>query len=157
MIRFSKPAVVVAIAMMSLHVLAAVAGPSIFLTNALITAAPLLAGLACLWRSRKQPSVLADKWRLLGVGLVIWAIGQGVLHLWEPGVPQCADGGAAIRLLVSGLRHLCVLAVCSVGEDQDSTAILIADGAQATLAIVLIYVTLFMNNHFSHRTLPARS
>ncbi|MDT7818076.1 MAG: hypothetical protein QOJ42_7992, partial [Acidobacteriaceae bacterium] len=58
MIRISKPAVVVAVAMMSLHVIAAVAEPSIFLTNALIAVAPLLAGLACLWRSRRQPSVL---------------------------------------------------------------------------------------------------
>jgi uncharacterized membrane protein YqjE len=68
MIRVSKPAVVVAIAMMSLHVLAAVAGSSVLVTNALITLAPLLAALACLWRSRKQPSVLADKWRLLESG-----------------------------------------------------------------------------------------
>src|SRR5581483_3875371 len=77
MIRVSKPAIVVALAMMSLHVLAAVVGQSLLATNALITLAPLLAGLACLWRSRKQPSVLADKWRLLGIGLIIWAVGQG--------------------------------------------------------------------------------
>ena len=155
MIRISKSAVVVAIAMMTLYVLAAVAGPSLFLTNVLITTAPLLAGLACLWRSRKQSSVLADKWRLLGVGLVIWAIGQGCFtygSLVYHNV-QTAALPSDFWFLVYGIFVL--LAVCSVGEDQDSTAILIADGAQATLAIVLIYVTLFMNNHFSHRTLPA--
>jgi diguanylate cyclase (GGDEF)-like protein len=154
MIRISKPAVVVAVAMMSLHVLAAVAEPWIFLTNALIAVAPLLAGVACLWRSRRGPSVLADKWRLLGVGLVIWSIGQAcytystVLHhnLQTAALPS------DFWFLVYGIFVL--LAVCSVGEDQDSTAILIADSAQATLAIILIYVTLFMNNHFSQRTLP---
>ncbi|HZD45621.1 MAG TPA: hypothetical protein VE109_06040, partial [Acidobacteriaceae bacterium] len=155
MIRVSKPAVVVAVAMMSLHVLAAVAEPSIFLTNALIAVAPLLAGLACLWRSRRQPSVLADKWRLLGVGLVLWATGQacytyGTLVYHNV---QTAALPSDFWFLVYGIFVL--LAVCSVGEDQDSTAILIADSAQATLAIILIYVTLFMNNHFSHRTLPA--
>ena len=77
MIRISKPAVILAVAMMSLHVLTAVTESSMFLTNALIAAAPLLAGLACLWRSRRQPSVLSDKWRLMAVGLLIWAIGQG--------------------------------------------------------------------------------
>ncbi len=155
MIRVSKPAVVVAIAMMSLHVLAAVAGSSVLVTNALITLAPLLAGLACLWRSRKQPSVLADKWRLLGVGLLIWATGQGcytygavVYHN-----VQTAALPSDFWFLVYGIFVL--LAVCSVGEDQDSTAILMSDGAQATLAIILIYVTLFMNNHFSHSALPA--
>jgi diguanylate cyclase (GGDEF)-like protein len=155
MIRISKPAVIVAIAMMTLHVLTAVAARSMFMTNVLITAAPLLAGLACLWRSRRQSSVFADKWRLFGVGLVIWAIGQGyftygslVYHnLQTEALPS------DFWFLVYGIFVL--LAVCSVGEDQDSTAILIADGAQATLAIVLIYVTLFLNNHFIHRTLPA--
>ncbi|HEY3990828.1 MAG TPA: GGDEF domain-containing protein [Acidobacteriaceae bacterium] len=155
MIRVSKPAVIVAVAMMSLHVLAAVADPSIFLTNAMITIAPLLAGLACLWRSRGQPSVLADKWRLLGVGLVIWAIGQGCYTystVFHHNV-QTAALPSDFWFLVYGIFVL--LAVCSVGEDQDSTAILIADSAQATLAIILIYVTLFMNNHFNHRALPA--
>ena len=155
MIRISKPAVVVAVAMMSLHVLAAVAEPSIFLTNTLIAIAPLLAGLACLWRSRRQPSVLADKWRLLGVGLVLWATGQacftyGTLVYHNV---QTAALPSDFWFLVYGIFVL--LAVCSVGEDQDSTAILIADSAQATLAVILIYVTLFMNNHFSHRALPA--
>jgi diguanylate cyclase (GGDEF)-like protein len=155
MIRISKPAVLVAIAMMTLYVLTAVMGPSIFLTNVMITAAPLLAGVACLWRSRKQSSVLADKWRMLGVGLVIWAIGQGCFtygSLVYHNV-QTAALPSDFWFLVYGIFVL--LAICSVGEDQDSTAILIADGAQATLAIVLIYVTLFMNNHFSHRTMPA--
>jgi diguanylate cyclase (GGDEF)-like protein len=155
MIRISKPAVVVAVAMMTLHVIMAVGAASMFLTNALIALAPVLAGLACLWRSRRQPSVLADKWRLLGVGLLIWATGQAcytygtvVYHN-----VQTAALPSDFWFLVYGIFVL--LAVCSVGEDQDSTAILIADGAQATLATVLIYVTLFMNNHFSHRTLPA--
>ena len=156
MTRISKPAVILAVAMMSLHVLAAVQKPSqLFVTNALITLAPLLAGLACLWRSRGQASVLADKWRLLGVGLAIWAIGQGcytydtVMHRDL----QTAALPSDFWFLVYGIFVL--LAVCSVGEDQDSTAILIADSAQATLAIILIYVTLFMNNRFSHRALPA--
>ena len=155
MIRVSKPAVVVALAMMSLHVLAAVVGQSLLATNTLITLAPLLAGLGCLWRGRKQPSVLADKWRLLGIGLILWAIGQGcytygtVVHHDV----QTAALPSDFWFLVYGIFVL--LAVCSVGEDQDSTAILVADSAQATLAIVLIYVTLFMNNHFSHQALPA--
>jgi diguanylate cyclase (GGDEF)-like protein len=155
MIRVSKPAVVLAIAMMTLHVLTAALGPSLFLTNVLITTAPLLAGLSCLWRSRRQSSVLADKWRLLGVGLVIWSIGQGcyTYGTLKYHNVQTAALPSDFWFLVYGIFVL--LAVCSVGEDQDSTAILIADGAQATLAIVLIYVTLFMNNHFSHRTLPA--
>ena len=155
MIRISKPAVLVAVAMMTLHVIMAVGAASMFLTNALIALAPVLAGLACLWRSRRQPSVLADKWRLLGVGLLIWGTGQAcytygtvVYHN-----VQTAALPSDFWFLVYGIFVL--LAVCSVGEDQDSTAILIADGAQATLATVLIYVTLFMNNHFSHRTLPA--
>jgi diguanylate cyclase (GGDEF)-like protein len=155
MVRISKPAVIVAVALMSLHVFAATVERSVLLTNTLITTAPLLAGLACLWRSRKQSSVLADKWRLLGVGLVIWAIGQGCFTygtLVYHNV-QTAALPSDFWFLVYGIFVL--LAVCSVGEDQDSTAILIADSAQATLAIVLIYVTLFMNNHFSHRALPA--
>ena len=99
--------------------------------------------------------MLADKWRLLGVGLVIWATGQacftyGTLVYHNV---QTAALPSDFWFLVYGIFVL--LAVCSVGEDQDSTAILIADSAQATLAIILIYVTLFMNNHFSHRTLPA--
>jgi diguanylate cyclase (GGDEF)-like protein len=155
MIHVSKPAVIVALALMSLHVLVAVVDPSIFLTNALITVAPLLAGLACLWRGRRQPTVLADKWRLLGVGLVIWAIGQGCFTYGTVVYHnvQTAALPSDFWFLVYGIFVL--LAVCSVGEDQDSAAILIADGAQATLAILLIYVTLFMNDHFSHRTLPA--
>ena len=155
MIRISKPAVILAVAMMSLHVLTAVTESSMFLTNALIAVAPLLAGLACLWRSRKQPSELSDKWRLMAVGLLIWAIGQGC-YTYATVVyhnVQTAALPSDFWFLVYGIFVL--LAVCSVGEDQDSTAILIADGAQATLAIILIYVTLFMNNHFSHRTLPA--
>jgi diguanylate cyclase (GGDEF)-like protein len=155
MIRISKPAVILAVAMMSLHVLTAVTESSMFLTNALIAVAPLLAGLACLWRSRRQPSVLSDKWRLMAVGLLIWAIGQGC-YTYATVVyhnVQTAALPSDFWFLVYGIFVL--LAVCSVGEDQDSTAILIADGAQATLAIILIYVTLFMNNHFSHRTLPA--
>jgi diguanylate cyclase (GGDEF)-like protein len=155
MIRISKPAVVVAIAMMALHVLSAVGNYSLFLTNVLIAAAPALAGFACLWRSRGQPSVLADKWRLLGVGLAIWAIGQGV-YTYGTVVHHDVQTSALpsdFWFLVYGIFVL--LAVCSVGEDQDSTAILISDSAQATLAIVLIYVTLFMNNHLSHRSLPA--
>jgi diguanylate cyclase (GGDEF)-like protein len=154
MIRISKPAVVLAIAMMSLHVLTAVTGQSPFLTNALITVAPLLAGLACLWRGRRKPSVLADKWRLMGLGLLIWAIGQGwytYATLMQVNL-QTAAVPSDFWFLVYGIFVL--LAVCSVGEDQDSTAILIADGAQATLAIVLIYVTLFMNNHVSQHSLP---
>jgi diguanylate cyclase (GGDEF)-like protein len=155
MIRLSKPAILVAVAMMSLYVLAAVVEPSLFLTNALLTLAPLLAGIACLWRSRKQPSVLADKWRLLGVGLVIWSIGQGCFTYGSVVYHnvQTAALPSDFWFLVYGIFVL--LAVCSVGEDQDSTAILIADGAQATLAILLIYVTLFMNDHFTHRTLPS--
>ena len=39
---------------MSLHVLTAVTAPLIFLLM-MIAIAPLLAGLACLWRARKQP------------------------------------------------------------------------------------------------------
>src|SRR3979409_53387 len=77
MIRISKSAIILAIAMMSLYVLTAVTGPSLFLTNSLIAIAPLLAGLACLWRGRRKPSVLADKWRLMGLGLLIWSVGQG--------------------------------------------------------------------------------
>jgi diguanylate cyclase (GGDEF)-like protein len=155
MIRISKPAVLVAMAMMALYVLSAVGNGSIFITNSLVSAAPALAGFACLWRSRGQPSVQADKWRLLGVGLAIWAIGQGVFTygtIVHHNV-QTAALPSDFWFVVYGIFVL--LAVCSVGEDQDSTAILIADSAQATLAIVLIYVTLFMNNHFSHRTLPA--
>jgi diguanylate cyclase (GGDEF)-like protein len=155
MIRISKPAVTLAVAMMSLHVLTAVTESSMFLTNTLIAVAPLLAGLACLWRARRQPSVLADKWRLMAVGLLIWAIGQGC-YTYSTVVyhnVQTAALPSDFWFLVYGIFVL--LAVCSVGEDQDSTAILISDGAQATLAIVLIYITLFMNNHFSHRTLPA--
>jgi diguanylate cyclase (GGDEF)-like protein len=155
MIRISKPAVTLAVAMMSLHVLAAVTESSMFLTNTLIAVAPLLAGLACLWRARRQPSVLADKWRLMAVGLLIWAIGQGC-YTYSTVVyhnVQTAALPSDFWFLVYGIFVL--LAVCSVGEDLDSTAILIADGAQATLAIILIYVTLFMNNHFTHRTLPA--
>jgi diguanylate cyclase (GGDEF)-like protein len=155
MIRISKPAVILAVAMMSLHVLTTVTAPSVFLPNVLIAIAPLLAGLACLWRARRQPSVLADKWRLMAVGLVIWAIGQGC-YTYSTVVyhnVQTAALPSDFWFLVYGIFVL--LAVCSVGEDQDSTAILIADGAQATLAIVLIYVTLYMNNHFTHRALPA--
>jgi diguanylate cyclase (GGDEF)-like protein len=155
MIRVSKPAVVVALAILSLHVLAAVAGQSLLATNTLITLAPLLAGLSCLWRSRKQPSVLADKWRLLGVGLIIWAIGQG-WYTYGTVLGYDVQTGAVpsdFWFLVYGIFVL--LAISSVGEDQDSTAILLADGAQATLAVILIYVTLFMNNHFSHKVMPA--
>lgn len=155
MIRVSKPAVVVALAMMSLHVFAAVIGESLLVTNAVITLAPLAAGFACLWRSRRQPSVLADKWRLLGVGLLLWAVGQGC-YMYGTVVHhnvQTAALPSDFWFLVYGIFVL--LAVCSVGEDQDSAAILIADGAQATLAIILVYVTLFMNNHVSHRALPA--
>jgi diguanylate cyclase (GGDEF)-like protein len=155
MIRLSKPAIVVAVATVFLYVLTSVAEPSVFLTNTLITMAPLLGGLACLWRSRKKPSVLADKWRLLGVGLLIWAIGQGCFTYGTVRYHnvQTAALPSDFWFLVYGIFVL--LAVCSVGEDQDSTAILIADSAQATLAILLIYVTLFMNDHFSHRTLPS--
>ncbi len=154
MIRISKPAILVAIALMSLHVIVAVAGPSEITSNVLITLAPFLASVSCLWRSRGKPSLLADKWRLLGVGLAIWAIGQGcftyvdIVHHEIQAVALPSD----FWFLVYGIFLL--LAVCSVGEDQDSTAILIADSAQATLAIVLIYVTLFMNVHLGQRSMP---
>lgn len=154
MIRLYKPAVVVALVFVGLHVLASSVVRSMVAGNVLLTLAPLLAALACLWRSRRQSALLADKWRLFGVGLAIWAVGQGsytfadALHhdIETAAVP------ADFWFLVYGIFLL--LAVCSVGEDQDSTAILVADSAQATLAIVLIYVTLFMNNHTGQRAMP---
>ena len=71
--------------------------------------------------------MLADKSRLMAVGY-IWAIGQACYTYSTVVYPRDAGtGGSALGFLVSGLRHSCVSAVCSVGEDQDSTAILIAD------------------------------
>src|SRR6202000_2312859 len=102
-------------------------------------------------RSRKQSSVLADKWRLLGVGLLIWAIGQGCFTYGSVVYHNVQTSAlpSDFWFLVYGIFVL--LAVCSVGEDQDSTAILIADCAQATLAILLIYVTLFVTNQLTPR------
>jgi diguanylate cyclase (GGDEF)-like protein len=154
MMRISKPAVLLAFAVMALHLFAAAAVQSLFATNALLVVAPILGGAACLWRGRGKAAVLADKWRLLGVGLIIWAIGQGWYTygtVLQHDV-QTAALPSDFWFMVYGIFVL--LAVCSVGEDQDSTAILIADSAQATLAIVLIYVTLFMNIHFKQRALP---
>jgi diguanylate cyclase (GGDEF)-like protein len=155
MIRISKPVVLLSVALLALHVISAAALHSMLATNALLVVAPVLAGLACLWRGHRQTAVLADKWRLLGVGILIWAVGQGCYTygtVLQHNV-QTAALPSDFWFLVYGIFVL--LAVCSVGEDQDSTAILIADSAQATLAILLVYVTLYMNEHITQRALPA--
>ncbi len=140
---------------MMLHVLAAAVFHSLLTTNVLLTVVPALGGLACLWRGQGLATTLADKWRLLGVGMWIWGVGQG---FYTYGTVlrhnlQTAALPSDFWFLVYGIFVL--LAVCSVGEDQDSTAILVSDSAQAALAIVLLYVTLYMNSHFRQNALPA--
>lgn len=154
MIRFSKPAMLVALALVGLHLLVAALGLPELLANLLITAAPVAAALACLWRSRRQPPLLMDKWRLLALGMLVWATGQAwyVYAL----IANTTVGSFALPSDFWFLTYaiFVMLAVSSVGEDQDSTAVLVADSAQALLAIVLIYITLFMHSHGDQRPMP---
>lgn len=153
--RISKPAVLLTLLLMLLHVFAASVLHALLATNVIITVVPMLAGLACMWRGQGLATTLADKWRLLGVGMWIWGIGQGFYTygtVLRHNV-QTAALPSDFWFLVYGIFVL--LAVCSAGEDQDSTAILVSDSAQAALAIVLLYVTLYMNSHFRESALPA--
>lgn len=154
MIRFSKPAVVAALALLCLQMLAAAFGLPKLLSNLLILAAPVAGALACLWRSRHASALLVDKWRLLALGLTVWACGQA-WYIYALS-SKTALGSCALPSDFWFLTYavFVLLAVSSLGEGRDSTAILIADSAQALLAIVLIYITLFLQAHGERTPIP---
>ena len=147
MIRLSRPALAVALTLLGLHLLAVGLHLSHAIINLFILTAPVCGAISCLWRSRRGSALLVDKWRLLALGLMVWASGQA-WYVYALTVKTTISPTA----LPSDFWFLTyaifvMLAVSSVGEGQDSTAILVADGAQALLAIVLIYITLFMQTH----------
>ena len=154
MIRFSKPAVIAALALLGLHLIAAALGLPKLLINLFILAAPVAGAAACLWRSGHGSALLVDKWRLLALGMLVWASGQAwyVYAL----TMKTTLGPTALPSDFWFLTYaiFVMLAVSSVGEGQDSTAILVADSAQALLAIVLIYITLFMQAHGDRAPIP---
>lgn len=155
MMRFSKPAMVVALIFAGMHLFAAVLGRTPLFINLLIAAAPVAAAAACMWRSRRQSRLLVDKWRLLALGLLIWAVGQGC-YTYTTVISRTVQQFALpsdFWFLTYGIFVL--LAVSSVSEDQDSTAILVADSAQAVVAILLIYLSLFPVSRSGHHPMPA--
>ncbi len=155
MIRFSKPAILVALALVGLHLLAAWFRLPSLLINLLIMAAPVAAALACLWRSLHGSALLVDKWRLLALGLMVWASGQA-WYLYALTAKSALEAFALpCDFWFLTYAIFVMLAISSVGEGQDSTAILVADGALALLAIALIYITLFMQAHGDRTPLPS--
>ncbi len=155
MLRISKPAVLVALALVGLSLVLAILRISTLLSNFLLILPPLAGAFACFWRSRHQSALLMDKWRLLSLALLVWATGQGcyIYTIISDHPGQTSALPSDFWFLTYGIFVL--LAVSSMGEEQDSTAILVADSAQATLAIILIYITLFLNAHGEREPMPA--
>ena len=74
-------------------------GIAVAVSNLGSTLAALAAGLACLWTARGRASRSALAWRLTGLGMLSWSVGQGiwswyelVLHQEAP-FPSVADVG----------------------------------------------------------------
>lgn len=104
---------------------------------------PLLAVIACFWRSRQHSGIARAKWVLVSVGLLFWSAGA-ILAAQEELLLRIHQSVALLgdfTYFIYGVPLLVALSVTA--HDQGFRPILLLDITQAFLAVVLSYVVLF--------------
>jgi diguanylate cyclase (GGDEF)-like protein/PAS domain S-box-containing protein len=107
-------------------------------SNLGLTAVPLLAAGACLWRGLRLQGSLRHSWVLLGASCGAWGVGQAIWTLYETGLgrevpfPSWADAGylAAVPLAVAGL-----LMMPAASQSMAGLLRIILDGVMVALAL----------------------
>ncbi len=132
-------------AIIGLHavVLLAVRPNPVAASRILTAAIPILAGLCCLWRTRRLPVRERTTWLWASAGLLLW----GVAHLVETFIGHSA---AASNLTVdpSDFIYLTatfplLIALSTTRETESMRAVFALNCAQIGLALVLSYVLLY--------------
>lgn len=124
-------------------VLLAAGSSAIPLSRILTAAAPSLASICIIWRTRLLPRRERSAWRWLVAALLFWSAGQ-VVETW------LGQSNAASNLSVDASDFLymaaafpLLLAVSSTKETESIRAVFVLDSALVSLALVLTWVRLF--------------
>jgi diguanylate cyclase (GGDEF)-like protein len=132
---------------MFLHVAVLTVNPRATVTsNVLITFTTLLAALGCMERAYRGPAETKALWILIGSAFLLAAAGQvgSTYHELVTNTQQTTALSADFFFFVYGIPIL--LAISSRNADSGLRGFFWLDGAQASLAAVLIYLHIFSSS-----------
>ncbi len=112
-------------------------------SNLLILLLTLAAAFACFRQCARCSGFVRTKWRLLAIGILLWAVGQAILTYVDSIAHLSQDTALASDFYFFLWGVPVLLAIASADDDQDSTSFLVLDSIQATMAVVLTYLQLF--------------
>jgi diguanylate cyclase (GGDEF)-like protein len=141
--RVRRFALILALVFLAAHVTAIFVLPSPGLvSNLFILVTPVLGALGASARSGEVFGVMQTKWRLLAIGVGLWALGQ-VFYAWHTYLH-----GHQIAALPSDFYFFLwsvpiLLAIGTGDRDEDSAPLLTMDSIQAFVAVGLVYLELF--------------
>ena len=118
-------------------------GNIVSLSRILTAAVPLMAGLACIWRSVRLPARERPVWIWSGVGMLLWALAHIIETVFgQPSAASVLTVDAADFIYLAGTFPL-LIALSTTRETESLRAVFALNLAQIVLAAVLSYALLY--------------